>query len=93
LVDILKTGYYFLYGGVEGIKLGREKMLNITHTEAIANADLYITDTSPFAISSDAAKITTRLRRDTQILVSFPRRHYFAEIVLGEGYTIRKAVA
>jgi len=51
LVDILKTGYYFLYGGVEGIKLGRERMLNITHTEAIANADLYITDTSPFAIS------------------------------------------
>ncbi|MBW4555938.1 MAG: hypothetical protein KME59_08365 [Trichormus sp. ATA11-4-KO1] len=45
------AGYYCPAGAVEGLKQGRERMLNITHTETIANADLYMTDVSPFAVS------------------------------------------
>lgn len=45
------AGYYCPAGAVEGLKQGRERMLNITHTETIANADLYITDGSAFAVS------------------------------------------
>ncbi|MBE9050266.1 hypothetical protein IQ243_07555 [Nostocales cyanobacterium LEGE 11386] len=55
-IDVLVTtleeaGYYCPSGAVEGLKQGHERMLNITHTETIANADLYITDVSPFAVS------------------------------------------
>jgi len=45
------AGYYCPAGAVEGLKQGREQMLNITHTETIANADLYISDVSPFSVS------------------------------------------
>ncbi|MBW4567240.1 MAG: hypothetical protein KME31_04255 [Tolypothrix carrinoi HA7290-LM1] len=52
LVTTLETGgYYCPAGAVEDLKLGRERMLNITHTETIANADLYLMDNSPFAVS------------------------------------------
>ncbi|MDB9323972.1 hypothetical protein PN483_21590 [Nodularia spumigena CS-591/04] len=50
------AGYYCPAGAVEGLKQGRERMLNITHTETIANADLYITDVSPFAVSQMARR-------------------------------------
>ncbi|WP_017653108.1 hypothetical protein [Fortiea contorta] len=45
------AGHYCPTGAVEGLKQGRERILNITHTETIANADLYITDDSAFAVS------------------------------------------
>ncbi|AFZ56521.1 hypothetical protein H6G54_12780 [Anabaena cylindrica FACHB-243] len=52
LVKTLETsGYYCPAGAVEDLQLGYGNMLNITHTETIANADIYITDNSPFAIS------------------------------------------
>lgn len=50
------AGYYCPAGAVEGLKQGSERMLNITHTETIANADLYITDVSPFAVSQMARR-------------------------------------
>jgi hypothetical protein len=50
------AGYYCPAGAVEDLQRGRSRMLNITHTETIANADLYLTDTSAFAASQ-------RLRR------------------------------
>jgi len=50
------AGYYCPPGAVEGLKQGSERMLNITHTETIANADLYITDVSPFAVSQMARR-------------------------------------
>jgi hypothetical protein len=55
-IDLLVTTleaalYYCPAGAVEDLKLGRERMLNITHTETIANADLYVTDNTPFAMS------------------------------------------
>lgn len=45
------SGYYCPAGAVEDLHRGCGNMLNITHTETIANADIYITDNSPFAIS------------------------------------------
>lgn len=55
-IDLLVTTleaalYYCPAGAVEDLKQGRERMLNITHTETIANADLYVMDNSPFASS------------------------------------------
>jgi hypothetical protein len=58
LVTTLETArYYCPAGAVEDLKRGFEQMLNITHTETIANADLYITDGSPFAVSQMARRI------------------------------------
>ncbi|OUL29664.1 hypothetical protein BV378_05700 [Nostoc sp. RF31YmG] len=52
LVETLEgAGYYCPAGAVEGLKQGCERILNITHTETIANADIYITDDSAFAVS------------------------------------------
>ena len=52
LVTTLEAaGYYCPAGVVEDLQRGREGLLNITHTETIANADLYVTDTSAFATS------------------------------------------
>ena len=52
LVKTLEAaGYYCPTGAVEDLQRGREGLLNITHTETIANADLYVTDTSTFATS------------------------------------------
>lgn len=52
LVTTLEAaGYYCPAGAVEDLQRGREGLLNITHTETIANADLYVTDTSTFATS------------------------------------------
>lgn len=52
LVAILESAlYYCPAGAVEGLKQGTERMLSITHTETIANADLYISDVSPFSVS------------------------------------------
>ncbi|QYX30098.1 hypothetical protein [Sphaerospermopsis torques-reginae] len=52
LVETLEaSGYYCPAGAVEDVQRGYGNMLNITHTETIANADIYITDNSPFATS------------------------------------------
>ena len=57
LVTTLEAaGYYCPTGAVEDLQRGRERMLNITHTETIANADLYVTDTSTFATSQMARR-------------------------------------
>lgn len=65
-IDLLVTtleiaGYYCPAGAVEDLKRGSERMLNITHTETIANADLYITDGSAFAVSQMARRILPNL--------------------------------
>lgn len=57
LVKALEAaGYYCPAGAVEDLERGREGLLNITHTETIANADLYVTDTSTFATSQIARR-------------------------------------
>lgn len=55
-IDILvKTleaaAFYCPQGAVEDLKSGRNQVLNITHTETIANADIYVMDRSSFAVS------------------------------------------
>lgn len=55
-IDLLVTtlenaGFYCPAGAVEELKQSRTQLLNITHTETIANADIYIADNTPFALS------------------------------------------
>ncbi|MBW4632522.1 MAG: hypothetical protein KME30_11675 [Iphinoe sp. HA4291-MV1] len=45
------SGFYCPTGTVEDLKLGRGKILNIIHTETIANADLIVMENKPFAVS------------------------------------------
>ncbi|MTJ09849.1 hypothetical protein [Anabaena sp. UHCC 0204] len=45
------SGYYCPASAVEDLQRDCGNMLNITHTETIANADIYITDNSPYSIS------------------------------------------
>jgi hypothetical protein len=76
-IDLLVTtleaaGYYCPAGAVEDLKRGYERMLNITHTETIANADLYITDGSPFAVSQMARRILPDLDGIPQFWVASP---------------------
>ena len=51
------SGYYCPAGVVEDLHCGLGNMLNITHTETIANADIYIKDNSPYSISQMNRKI------------------------------------
>jgi len=52
LVKILENaGFYCPAGAVEELKQSRSQLLNITHTVTIANADIYIADNTPFALS------------------------------------------
>ena len=51
------SGYYCPAGAVEDLQRGCGNMLNITHTETIANADIYIKDNSPYSISQMNRKI------------------------------------
>ena len=51
------SGYYCPAGAVEDLQHGCGNMLNITHTETIANADIYIKDNSPYSISQMNRKI------------------------------------
>ncbi|MEZ2322107.1 MAG: hypothetical protein ACBR15_24225 [Microcoleus sp.] len=55
-IDLLVTtlenaGFYCPAGAVEELKQSRTQLLNITHTVTIANADIYIADNTPFALS------------------------------------------
>ncbi|OBQ04070.1 hypothetical protein [Anabaena sp. AL09] len=62
LVKTLEASeYYCPAGAVEDLQHGCGNMLNITHTETIANADIYITDNSPFAISQMQRRILVDL--------------------------------
>jgi hypothetical protein len=57
LVTTLQAeGFYCPEGAVEEVKQLRSRILNITHTETIANADLYIMEPSPFAQSQMARR-------------------------------------
>ncbi len=55
------SGYYCPAGAVEDLQRGCGNMLNITHTETIANADIYIKDNSPFTISQMQRRILVDL--------------------------------
>jgi hypothetical protein len=55
------SGYYCPAGAVENFPRGLENLLTLTHAETIANADIYITDNSPFAISQMQRRILVDL--------------------------------
>ena len=50
IITLENAGFYGPAGAVEDLK-PRSQLLNITHTETIANADIYIADNTPFALS------------------------------------------
>ncbi|MBC5793631.1 hypothetical protein H5968_00275 [Sphaerospermopsis sp. LEGE 00249] len=68
LVETLEaSGYYCPAGAVEDLQRGYGNILNITHPETIANADIYITDNSHFAIS----QMNRRVLVDVEGIPSF----------------------
>ncbi|MBW4476620.1 MAG: hypothetical protein KME54_07040 [Tolypothrix brevis GSE-NOS-MK-07-07A] len=86
LVTTLEAaGYYCPAGAVEDLQQGRDRMLNITHTETIANADLYVTDTSAFA----ASQMTRRRLLDVEGMPNFwlisPEDLLLQKLVWGRG--------
>ncbi len=86
LVTTLEAaGYYCPAGAVEDLQQGRDRMLNITHTETIANADLYVTDTSAFA----ALQMARRRLLDVEGMPNFwlisPEDLLLQKLVWGRG--------
>ncbi|WP_235602641.1 hypothetical protein [Nodularia spumigena] len=79
------AGYYCPAGAVEGLKQGSERMLNITHTETIANADLYITDVSPFAVSQMARRRLIDLEGIPAFWVASPEDTILQKLRWGRG--------
>lgn len=79
------AGYYCPAGAVEGLKSGREHMLNITHTETIANADLYVTDNSAFAVSQMARRILLNLDGIPTFWVASPEDTILQKLRWGRG--------
>ncbi|AFY41638.1 hypothetical protein [Nostoc sp. PCC 7107] len=77
--------YYCPAGAVEDLKKGREQVLNITHTETIANADLYITDVSPFAVSQMARRRLINLEGIPRFWVASPEDTILQKLQWGRG--------
>ncbi|NJM22981.1 MAG: hypothetical protein HC874_23385 [Richelia sp. SL_2_1] len=86
---LLKTleaaGYYCPAGAVENVQRGREGLLNITHTETIANADLYVTDTSTFAASQMARRRLLDVEEMPAFWVISPEDLLLQKIAWGRG--------
>lgn len=86
LVTTLEAAlYYCPAGAVEDLLLGRERMLNITHTETIANADLYISDVSPFAVSQMARRRLVDLEGIPKFWVASPEDTILQKLRWGKG--------
>lgn len=79
------AGYYCPAGAVENLKQGRERMLNITHTETIANADLYLMDDSPFAVSQMANRRLIDLEGIPVFWVASPEDTILQKLQWGRG--------
>ncbi|GAA6618290.1 hypothetical protein [Scytonema sp. NUACC26] len=79
------AGYYCPVGAVEGLKQGHERMLNITHTETIANADLYMADVSPFAMSQIARRRLIDLEEIPAFWVASPEDTILQKLQWGRG--------
>jgi hypothetical protein len=86
LVQTLEVaGFYCPAGAVEDLKLGRERMLNITHTETIANADLYLMDNSPFAVSQMSRRRLLDVEGMPQFWVASPEDTILQKLRWGRG--------
>jgi hypothetical protein len=84
------AGYYCPAGAVEDLQRGRERMLNITHTETIANADLYVTDTSAFAKSQMARRTLLDVEGMPAFWLISPEDLLLQKLVWGSGNESQK---
>jgi hypothetical protein len=80
-----EAGYYCPAGAVINLQQGKERMLNITHTETIANADLYITDNSPFALSQMARRILIDVDGISLFWVASPEDTILQKLLWSQG--------
>jgi hypothetical protein len=87
LVQTLEVaGYYCPAGAVEDMKQEREKTLNITHMETIANADLIVMDnSSPFAISQMSRRILLDADGMQQFWIASPEDLILQKLLWGRG--------
>ncbi|BAZ33887.1 hypothetical protein NIES4074_64010 (plasmid) [Cylindrospermum sp. NIES-4074] len=86
LVSALETaGYYCPTGAVEALKRKQEQMLNITHTETIANADLYITDGSPYAVLQMSRRMLIDIDGIASFWVASPEDTILQKLRWGKG--------
>ncbi len=87
LVQTLEVaGYYCPAGAVEDMKQEREKTLNITHMETIANADLIVMDnSSPFAIYQMSRRILLDVEGIPQFWIASPEDLILQKLLWGRG--------
>jgi hypothetical protein len=86
LVNTLQAdGFYSRSGVVEGIKQGRERMLNVTHTETISNADLYVMDNSLFAASQMSRRRFLDMEGTPNFWVISPEDLVLQKLLWGKG--------
>lgn len=91
LVRTLETvGFYCFAGAVEEIKQERERTLNITHTETIANADLIVMDNSPFAISQMSRKKLLNLEGMPRFWIASPEDIIVQKLLWGKASSSEK---
>jgi len=86
LVAILEAAFFYCpAGAVEDLKLGRDRMLNITHTETIANADLYVMDNSPFASSQMSRRRLLDMEGMPRFWIASPEDTILQKLLWGRG--------
>lgn len=92
LVTTLEAhSYYCPAGAVEDLQQGCDgKMLNITHTQTIANADLYITDNSAFAVSQMARRKLLNVEGMPNFWLISPEDLLLQKLVWGRGSQSQK---
>ncbi|MEA5573867.1 hypothetical protein [Calothrix sp. UHCC 0171] len=92
LVTTLEAAGYYCpeKGAVEDLQQGRDRMLNITHTETIANADLYVTDTSAFAASQMARRRLLDVEGMPNFWLISPEDLLLQKLVWGRGSQSQK---
>lgn len=86
LVAVLEASRFYCPAlSVEDIKSGRERMLNITHTETIANADLYVMDNSPFAVSQMSRRQLLDIEGMPSFWIASPEDIILQKLLWGRG--------
>ena len=77
--------FYCPHGAVEDLRLGRDRMLNITHTETIANADLYVMDDSAFACSQMSRRRLLDIEGVPRFWIASPEDIILQKLLWGKG--------
>jgi hypothetical protein len=86
LVKTLESAnFYCPAGAVEDLKIQRESMLNITHIETIANADIYIMNNSFFANSQMSRRKLIELESTPSLWLISPEDLILQKLLWGKG--------